>query len=149
MRVRVCGLLEENEKILLIKHKSIGSAGYLWAPPGGGVEFGCSLEDTLYREFKEETNLIVKVKDFLFTNEFMDDRHHAIELFYRVTRKAGELNLGRDPELGKEHQILSEVRFVPFSEIKTMDKEVLHNIFSEVNTPENVFDLKGLFSFKY
>ena len=69
VRVRVCGILHENGKILLLKHESIGPAGYLWSPPGGGVEFGESLVETLEKEFLEETNLSIKVGNYLFTNE--------------------------------------------------------------------------------
>lgn len=149
VRVRVCGLLEENGKLLLIKHETIGVGGYLWSPPGGGVEFGASMEETLKREFQEETGLSIAVGQFLFANEYIDTRHHAIEMFYKVQRIGGKLALGHDPELGEEDQILSELKFIGYPHLQKMDKRHLHNIFQEVKSPENVFSLKGLFSFKY
>ena len=39
VRVRVCGILIQEDKILLINHKGVGEKGSLWAPPGGGLEF--------------------------------------------------------------------------------------------------------------
>ncbi len=148
VRVRVCGLLEEDKKILLIKHQSIGSEGYLWAPPGGGVDFGLSVEKTLEKEFWEEAGLCVEVLEFLFVNEFIDEKYHAIELFFKVRRKSGEIKLGYDPELRTDSQILSEIKFMPFNDIQEMNTEVLHNIFREVKSPEKVFNLGDLISFK-
>ena len=40
LRIRACGLLIKEKKILLIKHEGLGKLNALWAPPGGAVEFG-------------------------------------------------------------------------------------------------------------
>lgn len=149
VRVRVCGLLHEDNKILLIKHNSIGTKGYLWAPPGGGVDFGESAERTLKREFKEETGLNIEVLEFLFVFELINEKHHAIELFYLVRRLDGEINLGTDPEFDDSKQIMEEISFLSYEDISQMHPEVLHGIFSEVVRPEKVFGLRGLFSFKH
>ena len=50
LRVRVNGILIENERILMVKHVGLGETGYLWAPPGGGIEFGTSAPQNLERE---------------------------------------------------------------------------------------------------
>jgi len=149
VRVRACGLLEEDSKILLIKHESIGLKGFLWAPPGGGVDFGESVEQSLKREFLEETGLNIEILEFLFVFELINDRHHAIELFYKVKRLDGKLSLGHDPEFDKLNQIMKELAFLSYHEIGEMDSAVLHGIFNEVKSPEKVFELRGLFSFKY
>ncbi|MEM7299302.1 MAG: NUDIX hydrolase, partial [Bacteroidota bacterium] len=112
VRVRVCGLLIQEGKVLLLKHDTIGSSGYLWSPPGGGVEFGESAHETLIKEFKEETNLTIEVGEYLFTNEFIGTKHHAIELFFHVHLVSGDLKLGFDPELPLDKQILTEARFI-------------------------------------
>jgi DNA polymerase len=49
-----------NNKILLIKRKTIVFKGY-WALPGGKVEVGETIEETVVREVKEETNLNVEI----------------------------------------------------------------------------------------
>lgn len=149
VRVRACGLLEEQNKILLIKHLSIGPLGYLWIPPGGGVNFGESAEDAVEREFMEETGLEVKVDQFLFTFEIINEKHHAIELFYKVKKVGGQLQLGSDPELSSENQIMEKLNFFSSQELDDMEDEELHSIFKEVNSAKMVFDLRGLFSFKY
>ena len=61
VRVRACGILKNEQGILLLKHLGIGPAEFLWAPPGGGVKFGDTLEETVQREFLEETGLTVSV----------------------------------------------------------------------------------------
>lgn len=143
VRVRVCGLMQEENQLLLIRHQSIGTAGFLWAPPGGGIEFGISAEETLKKEFLEETHLTIEVEQFLFVHEHIDEKHHAIELFYRVKRTGGRLKLGKDPELSEDNQILSDLRFFKLTDIDQMEKTVLHNVFCQVNHAKNVFDLKG------
>jgi len=149
VRVRACGLLDQDGSILLIKHNSIGLKGHLWSPPGGGVDFGESADETLKREFLEETGLNIEVLDFLFVFELINSKHHAVELFYRVKKLDGELKLGADPEFEASNQIMEEISFLSYDEISRMDSNVLHGIFSKVKEPEMVFGLSGLFSFKH
>jgi 8-oxo-dGTP diphosphatase len=146
VRVRIGGILIENDKVLLLKHEGVGPDQYLWSPPGGGMEFGQDAEQTLVREFKEETNLTVKVENFLFVNEFMEDRIHAIELFFKVTKVGGDINLGIDPEMN-ENQILTEFKFFDYQDLKKVQKNRLHNIFHAINKPQEVFNLTGYFKF--
>src|SRR5205814_2113551 len=82
LRVRVCGICIKDQTILLIKHKYLGPKNELWAPPGGGLNFGENARTSLEREFKEETGLNVRVEDFLFIHEFLNPPLHAIELFF-------------------------------------------------------------------
>ncbi len=147
VRVRACGLLEEDDSILLLKHNQIGEKGYLWSPPGGGVEFGDNSEDTLIREFSEETGLKIRVDDFLFVNEYIDDRFHAVELFFSVKQIGGQLKLGKDPELAKNRQILEDIKFITYNELKNMDVKTLHNAFSYFDEPRDIFKIKGHINF--
>ncbi|MEM6642977.1 MAG: NUDIX hydrolase [Bacteroidota bacterium] len=145
VRVRACGLLIEKQQVLLIKHKGIGKAGFLWSPPGGGVEFGQSLEKTLKREFLEETNLSIQIVKFLFTNEHIDGKHHALEFFFAVIRKSGVLQLGSDPELDQSSQILEEARFFGESDLKNIPQNAIHSAFRR---GQNIMDLRGLLTFE-
>ena len=81
VRVRVCGLHLTEQGILLLKHEGIGKKGFLWSPPGGGIESNENARSALIREFKEETHLDIVVEDFCFTNEYLDKQVHALELF--------------------------------------------------------------------
>ncbi len=149
VRVRACGILQKDGKVLLLRHEAIGKPGYLWSPPGGGVEFGDLAEETLIREFREETNLKIEIIEFLFVNEFIDEKHHAIELFYQVIDKSGNLQLGNDPELLREQQLLTEARYFTYDEIKKLPKEALHNAFCINNSPEKILKLRGLIRFNH
>lgn len=102
VRVRVCGVLIENGKVLLLNHKGLGDSGFLWLPPGGGVDFGETISETLQREFLEETNLEVKLTAFLIFREFVKPPLHAIELYFRVNRVGGKLRLGTDPDASEQ-----------------------------------------------
>lgn len=147
VRVRGCGLLIEDAKVLLIRHEGLGRAGHLWAPPGGGVSFQESVSETIMREFKEETGLDVAVGEFLFVNEYIDDRHHALELFFEVTRTSGEIHLGHDPELTADQQLLTDIRWFSSRELKATDANNLHNVFKHCPDSDRLKNLKGFFKF--
>jgi 8-oxo-dGTP diphosphatase len=142
VRVRVCGLYWKDEKLLMVTHKGLNSAGSFWAPPGGGVEFGESLESALTREFREETGIEVKVDRFLFGCEFIKEPLHAIELFFEVTGTGGFLEVGNDPEV----QIIEQIKLMDTNEIALIPAEQLHGIFRFVTKPEEMKELRGFYS---
>ncbi|RUA34959.1 MAG: NUDIX hydrolase [Bacteroidetes bacterium] len=146
VRVRVGGILIEDNKVLLLKHDSVGKKDYLWSPPGGGMEFGENAEENLKREFFEETGLQIKVDELLFINEFINNKIHAIELFFKVKKTGGILKLGNDPEMGNQ-QILSDLAFFDENKLKNTEKDYLHNMFIGINKPQEVLNLKGYFKF--
>src|SRR5690606_27319331 len=143
LRVRVCGLLVSNDKILMVNHKYPGKEGYFWSPPGGGLHFGEKLHDCLKREFDEETGLKVEVGDFLFLNEFLKPPLHAIELFFAINSFKGEIYTGIDPELAKEYQIITDVQLLSMEEIKKIHKEGVHAVFHDIK------DIKELFKVNF
>lgn len=146
-RVRVCGLLEEKNRLLLLKHVGLGLKEYIWSPPGGGVEFKESAEEALIREFKEEVNLDIKVVQFLFVNEYRDHRFHAIELFFEVSRLSGDMKLGTDPEMKQDEQILREAKFLSWEEIEHYPAELKHNAFRYCKHPSDIMNLKDFYYF--
>ena len=140
VRIRVCGLCFKDDTILLIKHNIDGQT--LWAPPGGGVEFGESIERTLIREFKEETTLDVKPGDFLFFNEFINPPLHAIELFYQIYSYSGVLALGSDPEL-TEQAIIEQIGFFNQKSIARLPRNQLHQSLKICNNPIDLLHIRG------
>jgi 8-oxo-dGTP diphosphatase len=138
LRVRACGLLYDEGRLLLVNHRLPGRPAW-WAPPGGGVEFGESLERTLVREFEEETNLKISVGQFAFGCEFFHDPLHAIELFFWVTRIGGELQLGQDPEL----PVITDARFMRTHEIVSLPRDTLHGILHIAPAVNELQQLKG------
>src|SRR5688500_10579940 len=91
VRVRVCGICLQNNKVLVVIHFPITTNKPVLSPPGGGVDFGESIKDCLVREFREETGFIVKPGRFLYLYEFIEKQMHAIEIFFEVSILDGEL----------------------------------------------------------
>jgi 8-oxo-dGTP diphosphatase len=127
LRVRVCGICVQEGKILLINHAGMNESGDFWSPPGGGLEFGETIEECLKREFLEETNCEISVGKFLIVNEFIGLPLHAIELFYEVKIIDGTPTKGTDPEM--EQQIIKDLQWFNSEEIKELS---VHNIVSKV-----------------
>jgi len=148
LRVRVCGILIEDQRILLVKHRSIGQKGILWAPPGGGMQFSENAEDNLIREFKEETGLKIHVDRFLFTHEFLQPPLHAVELFFKVSRSHGELKKGIDPEMNIDEQIITDVSFLNFDQIKKIEDKSLHYILRIIRNLNDLFKIEGYVKFE-
>lgn len=121
LRVRSCGLLFEKDKLLLVELRSPITNEWTWMPPGGGVEFGESLEEALVREFSEETGLKVAVQQRVHIQELIKSPIHAIEFYYKVELIEGNMKLGSDPEMLKENQLLRDIGFFSKKEIMQMN----------------------------
>jgi 8-oxo-dGTP diphosphatase len=143
LRLRVCGLYADGDRLLMVRHRGIGLTDTFWCPPGGGAQFGETAPDALIREFAEETGLDVKIGDMLFVNEFMQPPLHAMELFFVVHVTGGTLRQGVDPEMGADEQIIEEVRFMSFDEIKRHPPEEVHALFRYCESIDDVFRLRG------
>ena len=127
IRVRVCGVLFENGKYLMANHQGINALGDFWCGPGGGLEFGESIENALKREFLEEAGLLIEVGKFIEFIEFVKRPLHAIELFFEVKKVDGDLQLGHDPETGND--ILKEVKWMDLNEISNLKKIEIHSFY--------------------
>ncbi len=122
VRIRVNGLLvdKQQEALLMVKMHSPVTDRLVWLPPGGGVEFGETVEECLVREFREETGLQVTAGSLRHINELVEPPFHAIEFYFDVHRQGGELKLGNDPEHPTGNQILEDLQFIPFSKFSRL-----------------------------
>lgn len=143
LRLRVCGLYREDDRLLLLRHRGVGPAGTFWAPPGGGMQFGETAPQALVREFAEETGLTVEIGDLLFVNEFRQLPLHAVELFFVVRVTGGTLRRGTDPEMDADRQVIDEVRLMRFAEIKRHPPDEIHALFQRAASLDDVFRLRG------
>lgn len=90
-------LILRNGKLLLGRRRGSHGAG-TWAPPGGHLEFGESVEACARREAREETGLaLADVATAPYTEDrFPDEGKHYVTLFV-VAREAN--GAAREPEL--------------------------------------------------
>lgn len=110
IRVRAAGILVDNNKILLIKHKKNNNE--YWLLPGGGVDYGETFSEAVKREFFEETNLNVKVKDMVFIMESInpDGGRHIVNVVFIVEKESGDLKIA-------DEAILDELKFIDIEEL--------------------------------
>lgn len=138
VRVRACGMCWKEDRLLLVNHKGITATNF-WAPPGGGVDFGQTLQQTLIKEFMEETGLRIRPGDFLFGCEYIAQPIHSIELFYDVKVITGEARTGYDPEI----QIIEDVQFVSMDQLQNLPTQELHGVFRHARDMAALKSLSG------
>jgi ADP-ribose pyrophosphatase YjhB (NUDIX family) len=69
----------------------------LWWLPGGGIKFGEAPEDTLLREFKEETGLAIRETALIGVTSDVrrrdnGDQSHTVRILFSVQLAGGELH---------------------------------------------------------
>tara|TARA_R110001592_G_scaffold7677_1_gene42553 strand:+ start:3632 stop:4123 length:492 start_codon:yes stop_codon:yes gene_type:complete len=143
LRVRVCGICITEEGLLMVHHAALGKTGSLWAPPGGGMEYGENAHEALKREFIEETHLDIEVVKFIFVHEFLDPPLHGIELFFEVKITGGKLKKGVDPEMEADAQIITKVEFKSFEEIQQLPKAHLHYVIQNISSFDSLLSRTG------
>lgn len=143
LRIRVCGICYNNSGAILMINHGMLTKGDFWAPPGGGVDFGIPAKTALIKEFREETGLSVDADRLLFTCELVNPPLHAIELFFEVTAKGGEMITGTDPEMEPGEQIIREVRFMSFDELSGIAPDEKHGIFNLVKSAQELKNMTG------
>lgn len=116
-------------KILLEKRKGEPGRGK-WSIPGGLVELGERIEETVIREVKEETGLDVESPELIdvVDNISVDDdgrvRYHFVIVDYFVKLKGGTLKAADDAE---------ELRWVAFNQVEKYDLTKTFRGFFERN----------------
>jgi 8-oxo-dGTP diphosphatase len=128
----------------MVNHKHL-TKGDFWAPPGGGLEFGEFTHDALIREIQEETSIIVKPGEILFTCEFLRPPIHSIELFFEVYPEQGKPIIGTDPESTASNQLIQDVQYLDFNSIMSIPADERHGIFRLVKTIDDLKKLNGFY----
>ncbi len=124
-RIRVAVLLRKGDEVLLVKHHKYGAT--YWLLPGGGLEFGETVEACARREVLEETGLEIAVGDLLYVSESIppDLHRHVLNLYFEGRILGGELTTGADA-------VLVGVEYVPIGMLAGLDlrppvaEEILH-----------------------
>lgn len=86
--IRVYGILINSENQILVSDEYI-RGGYYTKFPGGGLEPGEGTRDCLAREFMEELNLKIAVREHIYTTDFyqksaFNPNHQIISIYYNV-----------------------------------------------------------------
>ena len=116
--VRVSAIIVRDGKVLLIHRKKPGKE--YWVFPGGGVEDDETLEETLVREVKEETNLDVLNYKKAFVAPFSQLGKIEHPFFYC------EVSSGEPEIVGEEKYINSpedyyHLEWITISNIKSLN----------------------------
>ena len=115
--IGVGAVIIKDGKILLEKRKNEPGKGK-WSVPGGLVELGESVEQTVMREVKEETGLEVEkpehidVVDNIIRDESGRVKYHFVIIDYFMKLKGGTLKAASDAE---------ELKWVPLSDVEKYD----------------------------
>jgi 8-oxo-dGTP diphosphatase len=116
IRIRVAVIIPRNDEILLVRH--VKEDRQYWLIPGGGLDFGETIDECARREIKEETNIDVKLLKLLFISESVSREYerHLVNLFFlgQALNPDCELTVLRDERV-------QEARFVPVSQLNNLE----------------------------
>src|ERR1019366_10793779 len=94
--VRSYGVLIDAGRVALVGSSNPPPDPPLWWLPDGGIDFGEAPEDTLVREFREETGLLVHHPDLLGVTSDVrrrdnGDKIHTVRILFTVELAGGAL----------------------------------------------------------
>ena len=118
-----------DDKLLLEKRKNEPGKGK-WSIPGGLVELGENVEQTVMREVEEETGLEVEkpehidVVDNIIRDESGRVKYHFVIIDYFMRLKGGTLKAASDAE---------ELKWVPLSDVEKYDLTKTFRAFFQRN----------------
>jgi ADP-ribose pyrophosphatase YjhB (NUDIX family) len=112
LKVGAAVLIEQNDKLLLLKRNYEPWAG-TWMVPAGYVEADEDPRDAAVREVREETGLQVELSDLQHVYYFDDDpRGKGVSFVYRAEKILGEIKLNGESSEAKFfhwHEIPSDL----------------------------------------
>ncbi len=127
-------VLDDEQRMLLVRQRH--DEKDIWMAPGGNIEEGESAADAAVREVKEETGLDIEIKSLLWHVEEVSERGQRFVNFFLAkpvgadapcgTASEGPagvtlaVELGSDPELEEDAQVLQEVRFMSRQEMANL-----------------------------
>lgn len=133
IRIRVAAIILENENLLLIAHKKQNDI--YWLLPGGGVNFGESLDSALKRELMEELGVSINVGEIALISDSIDPagNRHILNIIFKCSLRDGKYSLGKDKRLHNfqffGHEEVQQLQIFP-----PINKELNNIINNKPNT---------------
>lgn len=116
--IRPATIIIDNGRVLLVKSKYQNEEFYLF--PGGGLEFGETIEEGAIRETLEETGLKVKIKSLFHVNEYIyrsDWNKRSVSFFFIAEPIEGNILNPQTNDQGK----ITEVVWIPLEDLEKID----------------------------
>lgn len=139
--VAVHALIRCEDRYLIIRRSSREDyAASRWELPGGIVEPGETVEETLCREIEEETGLAVDVGPLIsvHTNRDSLPSRQYVEITYQCTYRSGELHLNPSEHDSYKWLCLGDLR-----NLKFLARDFLADVLSSPAFPITIGDRKG------
>lgn len=107
-RSAVGAVVFKHDTVLLVRRGQPPAKG-LWAIPGGTVQLGETLQAAAEREIVEETGVVIRAREPIFTFDVIErDRRGAVKYHYVIVDLLGDY-LSGDPRAGSD---AAEARWV-------------------------------------
>jgi len=132
-RVRAAAIiLNKNNEVLLVLHKSPYTGEEWWTLPGGGLVDEESAIDAVIREVREECGINCRPGRLAYVREFVIGPNkcvHHVELYFTAEADSYDIITGIDPEI--EQQYIVECRFMSREEIENTSINVYPEILRD------------------
>ncbi len=115
-RVGVGAIVVRDDAILLVQRDRPPYAGE-WAIPGGGVQWGETLAVAAEREILEETGVVIRAGEVLYTFELLERDAQGEPLYHYVVLDVAGEYLGGEPDAGDDARAAG---WVPFEALDTL-----------------------------
>ena len=114
IRIGVYGAVFDLDRLLLTQLRSNDADSGKWTLPGGGMDFGETPQETLEREFYEETGLTPRIGGVLDVISYVSrSQIHVIQMIYEVEAEG-------EPRVIEVDGSTVDVRWIPTSSIGSL-----------------------------
>lgn len=126
--IRPCAVLIEEEKVLCVECKYDDGEYFLF--PGGGVQIGETLAETVRREMLEETGIKIRIKKLVYIDDWIKDKKNnlrVLNVFFLVEKIGGSLIQGE-----KDDGKIKSLKWIPLKDLDKLDfrpKYIAERIF--------------------